>query len=460
MFKATGSGTYGCDGETCTLFGGGTVSARLLASIVVYLDLAYSALFLIALPLLRSRLAAHAGAAKASVAEFSVVVWGLPRDARPEEIHAHFDWVDGPGGTRPAGAEGGVQGVYLAHNDGSRLARLQEMARVQDQRDELMADLQRRRMGWGGQTNQGRVAALEAQVKECEQRVSGGRGPQLRWTVCAFVVFQTRKARDDCLRRFTGRESTEYSLRCWGQRLELRLRKHCLKVKPAAEPADVLWENLEYGWTRRAWRRLLSWLVSLVLVVLALLAVVADKSFSLSLRASRSECTSAGFAPACNAALRWDAVVTVAGCAAPASQAGCTLADLWGAGLVGGVGSTPAKFPGDPLLVPLDVNVSASSSAATVLLLGADSCRLANRSTPLLNGTSGAAVSWLPASEITRACAFKARATSAQWAGLVLAGWRSGVPANQASTCTWCFCEVRGIKMTRRHENLGAGFKF
>ncbi len=65
MFKSTGDGAYCCNGETCTLFGGGTVSARLLASIVVYLDLAYSAFFLIVLVRLRHGLAKHAGAAQA-----------------------------------------------------------------------------------------------------------------------------------------------------------------------------------------------------------------------------------------------------------------------------------------------------------------------------------------------------------------------------------------------------------
>jgi hypothetical protein len=41
MFKASTAATTGCDAETCTLRGGATASATVLASVVVYLDLAY-----------------------------------------------------------------------------------------------------------------------------------------------------------------------------------------------------------------------------------------------------------------------------------------------------------------------------------------------------------------------------------------------------------------------------------
>ncbi len=87
-------------------------------------------------------------------------------------------------------------------------------------------------------------------------RAEEGQGRRARRAVCAFVVFWTRQARDDCPCRFTGREAAEYSLRCWGQRHELRLRGHRLTVRRAAEPADVLWENLECGRARWAGRRL------------------------------------------------------------------------------------------------------------------------------------------------------------------------------------------------------------
>jgi hypothetical protein len=450
MFKTAGGGGYGCDSETCTLLGGGSVSAQLLASVVVYLDVAYSALFLLALPLLRRRLAAHAVAAKrASVADFAVEVWGLPHKVPPAEVHAHFDKLargpakkaDGAGGEEPKGeGEEAVQSVFLVHSDGGALRGLKKMVRLQDQLEELKTDLKLRPESSGVQATKEKVTKLEKEVGEWEKKLSlSERRGSRRRILCAYVVFRTRQAREDCLRRYTGPRSKECSLFYWGQRRELRLHGCRLTVRKAAEPADVQWENLESGWVQRACRRLCSWLVSLFLLALALVAVVADKTFLLKLRSSHSECVEPGFAPRCNAALRWDAAV--AGCPAPAPPAGCTLADLWGAGLVGGPGTAPAGFPGDPLLVPLDVNMSLSPP--TVLLLGADECRLANGSAAPLNRSRAAAkVVWLPGANVTRECAAKAQATRAQWEGLVTAGWRPGVLEADVDSCNWCFCEV------------------
>eukprot|EP00936_MAST-01D_sp_MAST-1D-sp1_P002018 g2018.t1 len=96
--------------------------------------------------------------------------------------------------------------------------------------------------------------------------------------VCAFVVFNSDVAAARCVDDYRTSHSSCARL-CQPRSLRLR-RSHALTVTRAAEPSDVLWENLEL--LQRPWearlRRALSNLVTLLLLIVSATCIYAAQS--------------------------------------------------------------------------------------------------------------------------------------------------------------------------------------
>lgn len=109
MFKAQLSDPYGCDALQCTFPAGGNgtsvVPTQTVASLLTWLDLFCVLAFLGTIPLLHarfSRLAEHADANTVTVADYTVMVWGIGADATQEQLRAHFAKYDGGVCPRPS----------------------------------------------------------------------------------------------------------------------------------------------------------------------------------------------------------------------------------------------------------------------------------------------------------------------------------------------------------------------
>lgn len=94
---------------------------------------------------------------------------------------------------------------------------------------------------------------------------------------CAFVVFNNLESRRRCLQDY--RMST-YSLTRKFQPPLLRFRNGAfpLIVKPAPEPSNILWENLEVTGRGRFYRRSLTYVVTFVLLLISAMIISAAQS--------------------------------------------------------------------------------------------------------------------------------------------------------------------------------------
>ncbi|GLD98923.1 hypothetical protein PINS_up007641 [Pythium insidiosum] len=101
---------------------------------------------------------------------------------------------------------------------------------------------------------------------------------------CAFVVFNNLESRRRCLQDYRG--STSWLLRRWQPAL-LRFRDgQCpLVVTPAPEPSDILWENLDVTDRERFYRRSLTNLVTLLLLLVSAAIISGAESAQQQFRA-------------------------------------------------------------------------------------------------------------------------------------------------------------------------------
>lgn len=98
IFKTSSADQYGCDSETCFLRTGQTVSTQLLVSIMVYLDLVYCIVFLYCIKKIEERfqrMTQDVDDDNISAADYTVSVWGIPKDCTEAQLKEHFDKYDG-----------------------------------------------------------------------------------------------------------------------------------------------------------------------------------------------------------------------------------------------------------------------------------------------------------------------------------------------------------------------------
>lgn len=98
MFKTSSSQLYGCDENECTLKSGATVQTKTLAYIMVYFDLMYCLVFVVATLYMKSRfreMIEEVDEGNTTAADYAVSVWGLPKSTSTESLGAHFAKYDG-----------------------------------------------------------------------------------------------------------------------------------------------------------------------------------------------------------------------------------------------------------------------------------------------------------------------------------------------------------------------------
>jgi len=270
-----------------------------------------------------------------------------------------------------------------------------------------------------GRSTLKQLQKLDSKIAKLQQNIETHRNQGKRRAVCAFVIFNSQKARNKCFGMYHSWASMEYSLSCWGQKQEFRFkRKFRLTVQPAAEPSDIKWENLEYSWFSRFQRRLLSYFLSFVLVIISIAFIVAGKSFENKLKLSRNDCASPSYVESCNSAVNWAGPVICS--FTPGKTPPCSLLGAWNMTFL----STEALSI--KLRVPLDINVAVTPTKS--LILNGNQCRYKNQA-------------WLPSGSLSTDCIRASSITYAQWQVFNTAGWADSSFAN-ASGCSKCFCSA------------------
>jgi hypothetical protein len=112
------------------------------------------------------------------------------------------------------------------------------------------------------------LESLNKSIAAAELRFQGGRGSssqRQRRCVAAFVVFENQSSRLRCIRdyRRTWLSSNGCRRRC-GAGKHLRFMNHQLNVVQAAEPSNILFENMGHSCWNKCARRMLTLLISLL----------------------------------------------------------------------------------------------------------------------------------------------------------------------------------------------------
>eukprot|EP00741_Cyanophora_paradoxa_P004397 tig00000802_g4268.t1 len=173
------------------------ITAKTAGLAMSCLDVGYSLVFLAALAILRwrqGRAAREAAAEQASCADYAVQVWGLPGDAREEELAAHL-----------AAAYGQVEEVALARNDAVLLslyrARAGRAERVE--RERVLAARAEKEAAAAAADGAAPAAPAPSRalaravgrLEEVDRAIAARRArPQSARVVCAFVIFREKAA--------------------------------------------------------------------------------------------------------------------------------------------------------------------------------------------------------------------------------------------------------------------------
>ena len=99
MFKATADQKYGCSETICT-FPTGEVRTETIASIIIYFDLVSCLALLLAIPFFRRtfrRIEETIDDENITAKDFSVMVWGIPKDCTSGKVRDHFEYMPGSG---------------------------------------------------------------------------------------------------------------------------------------------------------------------------------------------------------------------------------------------------------------------------------------------------------------------------------------------------------------------------
>ena len=306
--------------------------------------------------------------------------------------------------------------------------------------------------GWGGR-NEDMIQAAQAQidrrkaevVKSTRARAGRGGGTvgggRRRRAVCAFVTFNSRSAKQACVEAYRAWATVRGRLLAClctltagcGQPLHIRLRgRHSLVVRPAPEPSDVHFENLDVSHLSRLLRRTVSVLAALLMVLLSLAVILASKAFyAKRVGSAVADCADPAFFQACNAALNWRADVPCPGSGLTVGgQLNCTLQEVWNMSHLNASQLLPKPAGPGSLRVPMDVDLS--MVPFRLLLLNGGPCRV--QSVPVTGNAD-----WIRADLLSESCTAASEVSKAQWIALARAGWADPAFVN-ASACAICMC--------------------
>ncbi|KAL0049982.1 hypothetical protein WJX82_002021 [Trebouxia sp. C0006] len=283
-----------------------TITKQQLQLIGSWLDLASILLYLVIvlfIILYQQRVLEEVSAKTVTVTDYSVQVWDLPKDAQTEEVQGYFcQW-------------GPVNSCQLAHNDSALIALIAQQGHLQakyehavaaaqkslakdkhvsedeeddeeDSDQEQGADLlqakkrkrkRKDRPEASAADRAGKAAGhiqsvlkVQKKVQQLQESIRAKREDSgQRRCVCAFVTFKTEEARLKCMQANPSSVGKR-----WAQRRDRRFRKrHALRVGPAPEPSDVVWENLEFSVMQRLQRSFFILLLNLLIILVGFILV-------------------------------------------------------------------------------------------------------------------------------------------------------------------------------------------
>eukprot|EP00284_Hemiselmis_tepida_P009660 CAMPEP_0174918126 /NCGR_PEP_ID=MMETSP1355-20121228/2893_1 /TAXON_ID=464990 /ORGANISM="Hemiselmis tepida, Strain CCMP443" /LENGTH=558 /DNA_ID=CAMNT_0016163285 /DNA_START=155 /DNA_END=1828 /DNA_ORIENTATION=+ len=350
IFRQPGS-PYGCDTETCLFRDGSQLDTVTAVSIIVFADLGCCLILLTAVPLMRILFRRYAEAVdegNVTAADYSVMVWGLPRRTTGKQVKDHFDRLldrsfaaagaskDGsgqpPGDLGAKGDPGpfeGVADVFLARADSRVLVQFAKRADLLRDRINVEAGLESPDLTEGEKRRRGqKVDRIAARIERLDQDIDGiDKTGTLNPVVCAFVIFNSQGAKIDALNKYV-RKGGNGGM--WGvippPHECLFEGKHRIRVTQAPEPSNIMWENLEASQLERLLRKAASSAGTALVVAVSFFAIVWGKSYQQAMVDNKGACSQASFAASCNANLDWDAV-TPYGC--PLGEAECPLRSSW-----------------------------------------------------------------------------------------------------------------------------------
>jgi len=265
--------------------------------------------------------------------------------------------------------------------------------------------------------------------------------------VAALVIFNSRFARDDCLRH--------YSLSAADKACVDGVHLEHLQVLPGPHPQDVLWENFEVGRWERMVRRVGSACVLLLLLAVCLASVIVIKAYQHRIALETQWCGSPQVALACNAHIDWrsppkagsgggysDSYYSDTYCAGTSAR--CTLGDIWGVSSLLGAASvrTPSNVTEEkaeeaeaagkaarsilastPMVANLNAAAGVVLAGASASVLLPDACRYEHMSVGVWE-VPGARETEADAAA-RAACLAKSRPSKAQAAALLHAAYTS-----------------------------------
>ncbi|KAL0041478.1 hypothetical protein WJX79_004916 [Trebouxia sp. C0005] len=282
-----------------------TITKQQLQLIGSWLDLASVLLYLVIVLFIiwyQQRILEEVSAKTVTVIDYSVQVWDLPKDAQTEEVQAYFcQW-------------GPVNSCQLAHNDSALIALTAQQGHLQakyehavaaaqkslakdkhvsddedDDEDDsdqdqgadlLRAKKKKKRKGRPEVSAADRaglaaghiqsVLKVQKKLQQLQESIKAKREDSgQRRCVCAFVTFKTEEARLKCMQANPSSVGKR-----WAQRRDRRFRKrHALRVGPAPEPSDVVWENLEFSVVQRLQRSFFILVLNLLIIFVGFILV-------------------------------------------------------------------------------------------------------------------------------------------------------------------------------------------
>jgi len=238
---------------------------RLVMLIISCLDVFAILCFLIMIAHLKRRQDAYVEEnddAVVSLPDYSVVVWGIPKDADEDSLVKHFSQFGALADCVVVRDLGKVMSPRIA-----RAAQLDYLKNMKIQAAAFEIKKQARAL----RVQLKRIERYKKRVEKTNARIEKRLNEGFD-TVCAFMTFEEPEARATCVDAFNEQWSC-----CHKEELMYR-GTHALKIKPAPEASDILWENvLRKNVCAQLTRKLISFLVILVLCAAAVGVLVYAK---------------------------------------------------------------------------------------------------------------------------------------------------------------------------------------
>lgn len=243
LYLCVGARSF-CDDDSC----------KTVNTITAVCEVVYSVLLLLGTLAFReraNRLASINDANNVYTREYAVQLHGMRKDVTPDELKAHLEAVL-PAKARLPADKCKVWDVALMTNCDTVLRQAVKQAPIERKWTILSRKLEttlafkmERDTGWD--INQ-KIGVLKDETYEAGQKLLQVREriekkgfKTCSHVVGAFVTFEDQPAAQACLKLYGG-GALKYAL----QKAELRLKGRKLKAYPAAQPRDVLHENLPY----------------------------------------------------------------------------------------------------------------------------------------------------------------------------------------------------------------------